>query len=294
MPRSLHIACLQTRPLPDFQSALAEALELANEAVGNGATFLSLPEYCGGLRTEGSLFAPPAAEEADHPVLNGLRAFAAENSVWIQIGSVAVPGVDGKITNRGFFVNDRGEIVSRYDKIHMFDIQLSEAEVYRESAVVDGGDAACVVETPMGRFGHTICYDLRFPALYRCLAQAGAEVLTCPAAFTKKTGEAHWHILNRARAIENGAYVVSACATGPVDGGGEAYGHSLIVDPWGEVVADGGEGPGIASAVIDLDKVAEARGKIPSLSHDRRFSNPVVSSASAVSPASVVSKEDVA
>lgn len=274
MPRSLHIACLQTRPLPDFQSALAEALTLARQAVGAGARFLSLPEYCGGLRTEGAMFAPPAAPEDDHPVLNGLRDFAAEEGVWIQIGSVAVPGADGKIRNRGFFIDDAGEIISRYDKIHLFDIQLSETEVYRESAIVESGAGASLVDTPFGRFGHTICYDLRFPALYRSLAQAGAEILTAPAAFTQKTGEAHWHILNRARAIENGAFVVSACATGPVVGGGAAYGHSLIINPWGEVLADGGEGPGIAAAVIDLDEVAAARGKIPSLTHDRPFALP--------------------
>jgi len=220
------------------------------------------------------MFAPPTAPEEEHPVLLGLRDFAAERNVWIQIGSIAVPGADGKIRNRGFFVDDTGRIVSRYDKIHLFDIQLSEDEVYRESAIIESGSGASLVDTPHACFGHTICYDLRFPALYRALAQAGAEVLTVPAAFTKKTGEAHWHVLNRARAIENGAFVVSACAIGPVEGGGEAYGHSLIIDPWGKVLSDGGEGAGIASAVIDLDDVAAARGKIPSITHDRPFTVP--------------------
>ncbi len=274
MPRPLHVACLQTRPMPDFSSATGEALGLAEKAVADGAEFLQLPEYCGGLVTEGAAIRAPAAPEEDHPVLRALAGFAKDRGVWIQVGSVAVPGPDGTIINRGVTIDADGVTRARYDKIHMFDIQLSETEVYRESASVTPGGAAVLVETQWAKIGHTICYDLRFPALFRRLAQAGAEILTVPAAFTKKTGEAHWHVLNRARAIENGAFVISACATGPVPGGGEAYGHSLIVAPWGEVLADGGEGPGVASAVIDLDQVAEARGRIPSLTHDRAFEPP--------------------
>ena len=158
-------------------------------------------------------------------------------------------------------------------KIHLFDIQLSEEEKYLESGVISPGDEAVVVDLPWGKLGHTICYDLRFPHLYRDLSKAGAEILGAPAAFTKKTGEAHWHVLNRARAIENGAFMVSTCAIGPVPGGGEAYGHSLIVGPWGEVLADGGDQPGVAMATIDLDEVAAARQKIPALSHDRPFAS---------------------
>ena len=257
--------------MPDFQSALDEALTLANTAADGGAKLIALPEYCGGLRTEGSAFAPPAAPEADHPVLAGLRDFADRRGVWLVIGSLAVTGTGGKIVNRGFVVDDGGEIRSRYDKIHLFDIDLSATESYRESALVDGGKNAVLVETPFGRLGHTICYDLRFPGLYRDLAKAGAEILLVPAAFTKKTGEAHWHVLNRARAIENGAFVVAPCAIGPVEGGGASYGHSLIVGPWGEVLADGGNGPGVVHATIDLDQVDETRRRIPSLSHDRQY-----------------------
>lgn len=274
MIRSLNIACLQTRPMPDFDTAVAEATGLAERAVADGAELLALPEYCGGLVTEGAAIRAPAAEEETHPVLGALRDLAARHGVWVLVGSVAVPGPEGRIINRGVMLNGGGEIVSRYDKIHMFDIQLSKTEVYRESASVAPGSAACLVETPWGKLGHTICYDLRFPQLYRDLAQAGAEILTCPAAFTAKTGAAHWHVLNRARAIENGAFMVSPCAHGEVPGGGAAYGHSLIVGPWGEVIADGGEGAQVAQAAIDLDAVAEARAKIPSLGHDRSFSGP--------------------
>ena len=271
MTRPVPIACLQTRPMPDFTSALDEALGLARTAADGGAKLIALPEYCGGLRTEGSAFAPPAAPEADHPVLAGLRDFADRNGIWLVIGSLAVAGSSDKIVNRGFVIDESGEIRSRYDKIHLFDIDLSKTESYRESTLVDGGGQAVLVETPFGMLGHTICYDLRFPDLYRELAKAGAEILLVPAAFTKKTGEAHWHVLNRARAIENGAFVVAPCAIGPVEGGGASYGHSLIVGPWGEVLADGGDNPGVVHATIDLDQVVETRQRIPSLSHDRPF-----------------------
>ena len=265
MPRTLNIACLQTRPKPDFLTALDEAIELAKLAVKDGAQLLVLPEYCGGLKTDGAMFAPPAADEEAHPVLLGLQSFAEQNQVWIIIGSIAVPEVSGKILNRSFVISPDGKIINRYDKIHLFDIQLSDTEVYRESARVIPGAQAVITDTPIGKFGHSICYDLRFPQLYRDLAQAGAEILLVPAAFTKTTGEAHWHVLNRARAIENGAFVVAPCAIGPVDGGGESYGHSLIIDPWGKVLADGGSKPGVVQAVIDLDAVAQTRTKIPNL-----------------------------
>ncbi|MEM0922215.1 MAG: carbon-nitrogen hydrolase family protein [Pseudomonadota bacterium] len=279
--RPLTIACLQTRPMPDFDSAIAEALGLAEKAVAEGAEFLTLPEYCGGLVTEGAAIKAPAASEETHPVLQALQGFAAKQSVWIMAGSVAVPGPGGTIMNRGVMIDDTGARVARYDKIHMFDIQLSETEVYRESASVSPGAEARLIGTPWGSLGHTICYDLRFPSLYRDLAQAGAEILAVPAAFTQKTGEAHWHVLNRARAIENGCFVVAPCAHGDVPGGGAAYGHSLIIGPWGEVLADGGEGPGVITAKIDLDQVAEARGRIPSLDHDRTYARPTASAQAA-------------
>jgi predicted amidohydrolase len=279
MTRPLTIACLQTRPMPEFDSAIAEALPLARQAVDNGAELLCLPEYCGGLLSRDGVIVPPSSTEDNHPVLAALRSFAAGVGVWMQVGSVAIDGppnaMGDTIINRGFLVDADGAIRARYDKIHMFDIQLSETEVYRESTYVTAGADAVVEETPWARIGHTICYDLRFPQLYRDLAQAGAEILTVPAAFTQKTGEVHWHVLNRARAIENGAFVVAPCAYGPCPGGGETYGHSLIVDPWGEVLADGGTGPGVIQATIDLDSVAAARAKIPSLTHDRDYRQPL-------------------
>lgn len=271
MPRLLDIACLQTRPMADFASALDEALPLADAAARAGADLLFLPEYCGGLKTEGSAVTAPSAPQDRHPFLQEMRAFAARRKIWVNLGSVAVDGADGRIVNRGFMVDDTGAIRGRYDKIHMFDIQLSDTEVYRESARVRPGDSAVIHDTPFGRIGHTICYDLRFPGLFRRLAQAGAEIIICPAAFTRKTGEAHWHVLNRARAIENTCFIVSACAIGPVPGGGESYGHSLIVNPWGEVVSDGGTLPGVVQARIDLDMVTETAHRIPSLTGDRPF-----------------------
>ena len=271
MSRLLNIACLQVRPRGEIELAVDEALRLARTAVDNDAQFLALPEYCGGLRTEGSAIVPPAAPEETHAMLQGLREFATSKNVWIAIGSIAVPASDGKIFNRGFVIDPAGDIQSRYDKLHMFDIQLSDSEVYRESAFVCSGSRVVVTEAPFGRIGHSICYDLRFPHLYRDLAKAGAEVLMVPAAFTKRTGEAHWHVLNRARAIENGAFVVAPCSVGEIEGGGECFGHSLIVDPWGVVLADGGPEPGIAQATIDLDQVIKTRMKIPSLEHDRPY-----------------------
>lgn len=271
MSRPLDIACLQTRPMPDFRSALDEAKPLANAAVQAGADILFLPEYCGGLSTDGPRVTPPSAPEAAHPFLQEMQGFAAQRRVWINLGSIAVDGPDGRIINRGYMIDDAGAIRGSYDKIHMFDIQLSETEVYRESACVSSGNIAVIHDTPFARIGHTICYDLRFPDLFRSLAQNGAEIIICPAAFTRKTGEAHWHILNRARAIETTRFVISPCAIGPVPGGGESYGHSLVIGPWGEVIADGGTLPGLVQARIDLDKVAEAQGRVPSLTHDRPF-----------------------
>ncbi|MCP5037684.1 MAG: carbon-nitrogen hydrolase family protein [Rhodobacteraceae bacterium] len=271
MPRLLEIACLQTRPMPDFAAALDEAMPLAEAAIKAGAKFLLLPEYCSGLASEGAALAPPVAPEAAHPFLSAFLDFAAKHKVWVLLGSIAVTGVNGMIINRSVMIDDQGSIRARYDKIHMFDIQVSESEVYRESARVSPGDQAVIVDTPFGRIGLTVCYDLRFPNLYRELAQAGAEIICAPAAFVQKTGEAHWHVLNRCRAIENGAFIISPCAIGNIPGGGASYGHSLVVDPWGKILADGGEQPGMVRASIDLDLVAQTRARIPSLEHDRTY-----------------------
>ncbi|MEM6375202.1 MAG: carbon-nitrogen hydrolase family protein [Pseudomonadota bacterium] len=267
----LELACLQTRPRPDFATAWDEALPMAQEAVASGATLLFLPEYCGGLVTEGAAVTPPSAPEAAHPFLNDVRTFARDAGVWINVGSVAIDAPDGRLINRGYMVDAQGQIKGSYDKIHMFDIQLSDTEVYRESDRVSPGAEAVIHDTPFGRIGHTICYDLRFPDLFRTLAKAGADMLICPAAFTKKTGEAHWHVLNQARAIENTRFVISCCATGEVPGGGETYGHSLVIGPWGDVIADKGVKPGVLRARIDLAQVALCSARIPSLTADRPY-----------------------
>lgn len=276
MTKSL-FACLQTRPQPTIEAALEEALPRAEEAIDRGAEMLILPEYAGGLAADGPRLAPPVAADSAHPFVQELQDLAKRHGVWVMIGSVAVEGPAGKIRNRGFMINATGAITGRYDKIHMFDIQLSQTEVYRESATVAAGNTAVLHDTPFGQIGHTICYDLRFPHLYRALAHSGAEILTAPAAFTAKTGAAHWHVLNRARAIENTSFMVSPCAVGQVPGGGACYGHSLIVAPWGEILAEGpGDAPGVIVAEVDLDRVLEARRKIPSLTHDREVSPPRV------------------
>jgi len=183
---------------------------------------------------------------------------------------LAVEGPGGRVYNRSLAIDNTGSIRARYDKLHLFDIDLTDTQ-YRESDTVIAGQQAIVCDTPFGRVGLSICYDLRFPHLYRELSQAGAEMLLVPAAFTKTTGEAHWHVLNRARAIENGAFVISPCAVGPIDGGGESYGHSLVVNPWGEVLIDGGDIPGVIHTTIDLDEVMAARKQIPSWNLDRKI-----------------------
>ena len=274
MSRAVPIACLQTRPMPDMEGAVAEARAQVEAAATGGARLLFLPEYCGGLRSEGPRFRPPAAPEASHPVLAALRELAARHGVWINVGSIAVEGPDGRILNRGFMIDGAGAVTGRYTKIHLFDVDLGGGASHRESATVAPGAEAVVHDTPFGRIGHAICYDLRFPQLFRDLARAGAEILCCPSAFTRTTGEAHWHVLNRARAIETTRFVVSACAVGPVPGGGESYGHSLIVDPWGVVLADGGREPGVVRAEIDLAAVAEAAARVPSLAGGRDYAQP--------------------
>ncbi len=271
MGAPLHIACLQTRPMATMAAAIDEVLPMTEAAAMAGAEMLFLPEYCGGLVSDGARLRPPAAAEEDHAVLAALREQAAKRRVWISIGSVAISGADDKVINRGFMIDPEGGIFGRYDKIHLFDVNLSDGAEYRESDTVEPGGLAVVHDTPLASIGHTICYDLRFPVLFRELAQAGAQVLTCPAAFTKVTGEAHWHILNRARAVENTCFMVSACAVGPIHGGGESYGHSLVVNPWGEVLSDGGTLPGVIHAQLDLGLVEATGARIPSLDNDRHY-----------------------
>ena len=271
MARRLSIACLQTCPKATIGEAIDEALPIAEEAVEAGADILFLPEYCSGLVSEEGVLKPPAAPEADHPMVSLFQQFARRTKVCVSLGSVAVSSASDKIINRAIMINTDGKVISRYDKIHLFDVQISPTEIYRESATVIAGDNASIINFDDVKLAHVICYDLRFPQLFRDLAQAGAEVIAVPAAFMKKTGEVHWHVLNRARAIENGCFIVAPCAVGQIPGGGASYGHSLIVNPWGEVLADGKEERGFIQARIDLDEVKHARARIPSLSHDQNY-----------------------
>ncbi|RTL53753.1 MAG: carbon-nitrogen hydrolase family protein [Bradyrhizobiaceae bacterium] len=251
---------------------LDKAVKLIREAKDKGADYILTPEVSNIMQeNREALFNLLAAEEDDLS-LKAFRALAKELKVYLHIGSLALKASPGRAANRSFLIGPDGDIVARYDKIHMFDIDLGNGESYRESANYQPGESAVIADLPWGRLGLTICYDLRFPALYRALAEAGASFITVPAAFTKKTGEAHWHALLRARAIENGCYILAAAQGGTHENKRETFGHSLIVDPWGEIVAEGGTEPGVVTAKIDPAKVVSVRRSIPSLQHGRRFS----------------------
>ena len=268
---SFKAACVQISATPDVMHDIGVLTRLTREAADAGAKFVALPEYCAGLDSKDGRLYPVAPAEDEHPVLPAMTALARELSIWLLIGSIGVKAADGRIHNRSFMVTPDGSIAARYDKIHLFDVDLGEGKIYRESATIAPGGKAVVAPCIEGSIGLSICYDIRFPHLYRAYAQAGAEMLAVPAAFTKITGEAHWHVLQRARAIENAAYVIAPAQYGTLSGGGQCYGHSLIVDPWGRVLADAGGGEGFIIADIDLSQVAETRRRIPSLKHDRAF-----------------------
>jgi deaminated glutathione amidase len=242
-----------------------------DEAKRGGADYVQTPEMTNVLENKRErLFTKIFSEEQD-PTLATVRELARKLSIYIHLGSLAIKASPEKAANRAFLIDRKGDIVARYDKIHMFDVDLAGGESYRESATYRPGELAVVADLPWGRLGLSVCYDLRFPALYRALAEAGASFLAIPSAFTRQTGEAHWHVLMRARAIENGCYVIAAAQGGKHEHGRETFGHSLVVDPWGKIVAEGGTEPGVIFAQIDPEQVAVARGRIPSLSHGRRF-----------------------
>jgi predicted amidohydrolase len=249
-------------------AALVDAIQAAGK---EGAATLFTPEMSGLIdRDRARAGASIVGEEADI-VLAAVRKAAAETGVWVHLGSLAIRRADGKFANRGFLIDGTGAVRARYDKLHLFDVDLPSGESWRESAAYVGGDAAVVVDTPVGMVGASICYDLRFADLYRALSDAGATILSVPAAFTRPTGAAHWHVLLRARAIEAGAYVVAAAQTGVHDDGRATYGHSLVVDPWGEVILDMGEAEGLAFVDLDPADVAAVRSRIPVLNHRRQI-----------------------
>ena len=273
MPQIFRTACVQNCAGPDIAANIAEAERLAIQAATDGADLICLPEFFSCLDVGPERFEVGATDEKDHPALPVFTRLARDYGSWILLGSIAVKVASGKIRNRSILVDSGGEIVSRYDKIHLFDVDLAGGENYCESLTVEAGEKAVLAPTPWGLMGLTVCYDLRFAHLYRTMAQAGARFLTVPAAFTMTTGKAHWHTLLRARAIETGSFVFAPCQWGR-HGKAETYGHSLIIDPWGEVLADGGEAGGIILAEIDPDCVATARAMIPALQHDRPYAGP--------------------
>jgi len=281
MSGSFTAACVQFTAGPDPEPNLRTVSDLIRRARDIGADFIMTPEASNFIES-GRSRREKARREADDPFLAGMRSVARETGVWLLIGSLVIDpagepdaaAAETRLANRSFVVDPGGRIVARYDKIHMFDIDLPGGESYRESNAYRPGGSTVVVETPWGRLGMSVCYDVRFPHLYRALAKSGAEFLTVPSVFTVATGTAHWQVLLRARAIENGCFVFAPAQWGEHTAGRRSYGHSLIVDPWGEVLADAGEGVGIVSARVEVTRIAEVRRMVPSLQHDRRFTEP--------------------
>lgn len=267
-------ACLQTNSGLEIEPNIEAIRPMIHEARERGADFITMPENATMLDRKRRSMLPKACLEEDHPAIPIFAGMAAETGSWILAGSLTIRLTDEEVANRSFLFDASGEVVARYDKIHMFDVDLKSGERYRESSYVRSGREAVLAPTPWGLLGMTVCYDLRFAALYRALAQAGASFLTVPAAFTHFTGTAHWHVLLRARAIETGCFVIAPAQCGTHEDGRTTFGHSLIVAPWGEVLADGGDGVGVVTAEIDTDRIAEARGMVPSLEHDRNFAAP--------------------
>jgi predicted amidohydrolase len=269
---SFRLACVQITATDDVQANIDATSAFIRAAHAAGAELIATPENTGLMAAKSDITLAKAQPEAEHAALAAYRRLAAELKTWLLIGSIGVklPGEE-RIANRSYLIQPAGQVAASYDKIHMFDVELAGGERYRESRTFRPGDSARLTPLPWGLLGMTVCYDLRFPHLYRSLAQAGASFLSIPSAFTRPTGEAHWHVLMRARAIETGCFVFAPAQCGEHPGRRKTYGHSLIVDPWGRVLADGGEAPGFILADIDPAQVAEARGQVPSLGGDRPF-----------------------
>jgi predicted amidohydrolase len=264
-------AMIQMRSGLEPAANLETATRLIGEAKAAGADYVQTPEMTNIMEVKRErLFATIKEEDAD-TTLAAFRELARKHKIFIHVGSLAIKIAPEKAANRGFLIGPNGGIAARYDKIHMFDVDLGNGESYRESNNYRAGEIAVTGDLPWGRLGLTVCYDLRFPALYRALAEAGASMLAVPSAFTQKTGEAHWHVLMRARAIENTCFVFAAAQGGKHENGRETFGHSLIVDPWGRILAEGGIEPGVVMAEIDISEAAKVRARMPSLQHGRRF-----------------------
>ncbi|TPQ26629.1 carbon-nitrogen hydrolase family protein [Cupriavidus pinatubonensis] len=272
MSRSDFIAaCVQVNPQDDLQANIDRACEAIDIAVKKGASLIVLPEYVTFLHASGNAMRANALAEQDDPALQRFRTLAREHAIWILIGSLVVIAEQDRLANRSYLIGNTGEVLARYDKIHMFDATLPGGRAIRESSTYAPGARAMVAHTPLASIGMSVCYDLRFPLLYRAMAQAGAELLVVPAAFTRATGTMHWQALLQARAIENGAYVLAAATCGSHPGGHETYGHAMIVEPTGKILAEAGDEPDVIYARIDTAAVDTARSRIPSLTHDRPF-----------------------
>lgn len=271
---SFRAACLQVNAGNDLDANLACVRKLAGEAARSGAQFVLTPEYTLMMDGSGRVMRERALATDGGPALATLQSLARDLGVWLLIGSLTVRTDEARIANRSYLVSSDGNVVSTYDKIHMFDVTLPDGKVIRESSAYRPGDRAVVAETPWGRVGLTVCYDLRFPGLFRALAQAGAQFITVPSSFQRQTGKSHWHALLKARAIENECFILAPAMCGDHPGSRQTYGHSLIIDPWGEILAEAGEAVEVIYADIDVSRVARVRSMIPSLEHDRVFRLP--------------------
>ena len=272
---SLRVALIQTRTPATQAASLAEALPLIRQAAEQGAQLILTPEGSNFLQRDRPKMLEALKPLDQDPYVAGVRALAAELKVWILIGSALVKQGEDKAANRAVLISDAGEIVQTYDKVHMFDVDLPNGDRYRESALYQPGEAARIADTPWGKLGLSVCYDMRFPQLYRALAKAGAKIIAVPAAFTRPTGEAHWEVLLRARAIENGAFVLAPAQGGFHEDGRGTWGRSIAIDPWGRIIAQAdGDDPGVVIADLDLDEVDKTRQAIPSLKNERAFSGP--------------------
>jgi len=269
--RAFRVGLVQMCSGRDVERNVSDATELIRQAKREGADYIQTPEMTTIMELDRARLLAVARPEAGNPALLHFQALARELGVFLHIGSMAIQQPSGRLANRSFLISPRGDVVARYDKIHMFDVDLGGGESYRESANYEPGRRAVLADLPWGKLGLTICYDLRFPQLYRALAKAGARFLAIPSAFTRPTGMAHWHTLLRARAIESQSFVFAAAQGGSHENGRETFGHSLIVSPWGELLAEGGVQPAVILADVELQLLEDVRRRVPSLQHDRAF-----------------------
>ncbi len=274
---TLRAALFQMTSGIDPAANAAAIVNMARRAKGEGADMLFTPEMAGYLDRDRTRAAQTLRAQGDDVVLAAVREAAAREGLWIHVGSLPLKGerADGRWANRSFLIDANGDIRARYDKIHLFDVDLATGESWRESSVYGPGEQVVAADTPWGRMGFSICYDMRFPDLYRALTDAGATILLAPAAFTVPTGQAHWHVLLRARAIEAGCFVIAAAQTGAHQDGRTTYGHSVVIDPWGDILLDMGDASGLGLADLDLSRIGDVRGRVPALANRREISKDV-------------------